>query len=65
MLNRMSGIVFNNYKVDSTPTIIVDGKYMTSPGQVGQATRPQSQVQAFQETLQVVDALVAKVQKSK
>lgn len=65
MLNRMSGIVFNNYRVDSTPTFIVDGKYVTSPGQVGQATRPQSQAQAFQETLQVMDALVAKVRKLK
>lgn len=65
MLNRLPGIVNNNYRVDSTPTIIVDGKYMTSPGQVGQATHTQNQTQLFQETLQVVDALVTKVQKSK
>ena len=65
MLNRLTGIVFNNYKVESTPTIIVDGKYVTSPGQVGQAARPQSQLQAFQQTLQVADALIAKVQKAK
>ena len=65
MLNRQTGIVSNNYKVDSTPTLIVDGKYVTSPGQVSQATRTRDQQQLFQETLQVADALVARVQKSK
>ena len=65
LLNRQPGIVGNNYKVDSTPTIVVDGKYMTSPGQVSGATRTRDQQQLFQETLQVVDALVTKVQKSK
>jgi thiol:disulfide interchange protein DsbA len=65
MLNRLPGIVSNNYRVESTPTIIVDGKYVTSPGQVGQATRTQNAQQVFQETLQVVDALITKVQKSK
>lgn len=29
MLNRQPGIVSNNYKVDSTPTLVVDGKYLT------------------------------------
>jgi thiol:disulfide interchange protein DsbA len=65
MLARQPGIVSNNYKVDSTPTIIVDGKYMTSPGQVSGATHTRNQQQLFQETLQVVDALVATVQKAK
>lgn len=65
MLGRQPGIVSNNYKIDSVPTIVVDGKYMTSPGTVGAATRTRNQQQVFQETLQVVDALIAKVQKSK
>jgi thiol:disulfide interchange protein DsbA len=65
MLNREAGTVYNNYKVDSTPTIVVDGKYVTSPGLVGQATHTRNEQQLFQETLQVVDALVTKVQKSK
>jgi thiol:disulfide interchange protein DsbA len=38
---------------------------MTSPGQVAETTRTQDQQQLFQETLQVVGALVTKVQKSK
>ena len=65
MLNRQPGIVSNNYKVDSTPTLIVDGRYVTSPGQVSQATRTRDQQQLFQETMQVADALVARAQKSK
>jgi thiol:disulfide interchange protein DsbA len=65
MLNRQPGIVSNNYKVDSVPTIVVDGKYVTSPGKVGETTHAQNQQQLFQETLQVVDALITKVQKSK
>jgi thiol:disulfide interchange protein DsbA len=65
MLKRETTIVYNDYKVQSTPTIVVDGKYVTSPGQVGEATGTRNEQQLFQETLQVVDALVAKVQKSK
>ncbi|HEX8786894.1 MAG TPA: thiol:disulfide interchange protein DsbA/DsbL [Telluria sp.] len=65
MLNRLPGIVSNNYKVDSVPTIIVDGKYVVSPAQVSQATHTQDLQQLFPQTLQVVDALIAKVQKSK
>lgn len=65
MLSRLPAMVSSHYKVDSVPTIIVDGKYVTSPGQVGQATHAQSQQQVFQQTLQVVDALILKVQKTK
>lgn len=65
MLSREPGIVFNNYKIDSVPTIVVDGKYVVSPGQVNQTVHAQSEPLLFQQTLQVVDALIAKVQKSK
>lgn len=65
MLRRLPAIVSNNYKVDSVPTIVVDGKYVTSPAQVGTSVQVSSEPQLFQATLQVVDALVAKVQKSK
>jgi thiol:disulfide interchange protein DsbA len=65
MLARQPGIVGNNYKVDSTPTIVVDGKYATSPGQVAGATRTRDQQKLFQETLQVVDALISKARASK
>ena len=65
MLSRLGAMVSNNYKVDSTPTIIVDGKYVTSPGVVSGATHTRDQQQLFQETLQVAGALVTRVQKSK
>ena len=63
-LRRLPAIV-NDYKVESVPTIIVDGKYMTSPAQVGETVKVNNEQQLFQATLQVVDALIAKVQKSK
>ncbi|GAB3410681.1 thiol:disulfide interchange protein DsbA/DsbL [Massilia agilis] len=65
MLRRLPAIVSNNYKIDSVPTIVVDGKYVTSPAQVGTTVQASNEQQLFQATLQVVDALVAKVQKSK
>ena len=65
MLNRAQDIVLNNYKIETVPTIVVDGKYVVSPGQVYQTTHAQNEPQLFQQTLQVVDALIVKVQKSK
>lgn len=64
-LRRLPQLVSGNYKVDSVPTIIVDGKYVTSPAQVGGTMPSASEPQLFQATLQVADALVAKAQKSK
>jgi thiol:disulfide interchange protein DsbA len=64
-LRRLPAIVSNDYKVDSVPTIIVDGKYVTSPAQMGPTVHASSEQQLFQATLQTVDALIAKVQKSK
>lgn len=65
MLNRLPGMVSNGYKINSTPTVVVDGKYVTSPGQVSVTTRSRDQRQLFQATMQVLDALITKVQKSK
>jgi len=51
------------FKIDSVPTLVVDGQYVTSPsiaGQPGQA-EPDSQAAA----VKVLDLLVAKVQKDK
>lgn len=64
MLNRQPGIV-DKYKVNSTPTLVIDGKYVTSPGTVSEATHTRDQQQLFQQTLEVASALVAKVQKAK
>jgi thiol:disulfide interchange protein DsbA len=64
-LRRLPGIVGSDYKVDSVPTIVVDGKYVTSPAQIGSSIHANNEQQLFQATLQTVDALIAKVQKSK
>jgi thiol:disulfide interchange protein DsbA len=53
------------YKVDSVPTLIVDGRYMTSPSVVGAAVKGATNANIGQSTMQVMDALVAKVQKDK
>lgn len=54
-----------NYKVSSTPTIIIDGKYVVSPAQVGEANKLQGMEQAMQATTQVMDALVKKAAATK
>ncbi len=46
------------YKVESAPTIIVDGKYVTSPAIAGGPGT--AEVQAGRQTLVVLDGLVAK-----
>jgi len=54
-----------NYKVTGTPTIIIDGKYVVSPGQVGEANKIQRGDQVMQATMQVMDALVKKAAATK
>jgi thiol:disulfide interchange protein DsbA len=63
-LRRLPAIV-DAYKVDGVPTVVVDGKYQTSPATVYNAMKTGNESQLFQETLQVLDALVAKAAKSK
>lgn len=60
-LNQVSGA----YKVSSTPTIIIDGKYVVSPGQISETSQIRDPGQLMQATTQVMDALVAKAAKTK
>jgi thiol:disulfide interchange protein DsbA len=53
------------YQVSGTPTLIVDGKYQTSPGQVAEKLKIQDRNQMMQAHFQVLDALVAKAAASK
>ena len=53
------------YQVSGTPTIIVDGKYQTSPGQVAEKLKINDRNQIMQASFQVLDALVAKAAKTK
>jgi len=48
------------YKVGGTPTIIIDGKYVTSPDLVADANRIDAPAPVMQATTQVLDALVAR-----
>jgi thiol:disulfide interchange protein DsbA len=57
--------IINSYKVDSVPTIVVDGKYVTSPGMVHDSIKTNNPQEMFQGVLQVADALVAKAAASK
>jgi thiol:disulfide interchange protein DsbA len=53
------------YKVDGAPTVVIDGKYQTSPATLSTTVRTNNEPQLFQATLQVMDALVAKAAKTK
>jgi len=55
----------SNYKVSGTPTIIIDGKYVVSPSQVGEANKIQGIEPTMQATMQVMDALVKKAAATK
>lgn len=63
-LRRLPQIT-SDYKVDGVPTMIVDGKYQTSPSIVYNSVKSSSEPALFGATLQVMDALVAKAAKSK
>jgi thiol:disulfide interchange protein DsbA len=54
--------LMNSYHVDSTPTLVVNGHYLTTPSMVSEANPdvPRGSVEAA--TFQVVDALVQKAQ---
>lgn len=52
-----------SYKIDSAPSIVIDGRFVTSPTLAGRPGQPEQQSQ--QATLAVMDALVAKAQKEK
>lgn len=63
-LRRLPQIT-SDYKVDGVPTVIIDGKYQTSPSIVYNSVKSSSEPALFGATLQVMDALVAKAAKSK
>jgi len=63
-LRQLNKIV-ENYKVEGAPTIVIDGKYQTSPAIVYNSVKTSNEAQLFPATLQVMDALVAKAAKTK
>lgn len=55
---KRNGQLINAYKIDSAPSIVIDGRFLTSPSMASRPGQPEQQSQ--QLTLQVMDALVAK-----
>lgn len=55
-LSRMA----ENYGVNGTPTIVVNGKFVTEPQMVGQSNPNLPRDQVIPSSLQVLDALVAR-----
>jgi len=53
------------YQIDGVPTVVIDGKYQTSPATVNKSVNAPNEQVLFQSTLQVMDALVAKAAKTK
>jgi len=51
------------YKVDSAPTLVIDGRYVTSPSMAGRPNQPEAQSQMA--ALAVADYLVAKAASTK
>jgi thiol:disulfide interchange protein DsbA len=64
---RLRGLnrIIETYKVESVPTIVIDGKYMTSPGMVHESTKTNNPQEMYQGALQIADALVAKAAAAK
>jgi thiol:disulfide interchange protein DsbA len=54
-----------NYQVDSTPTLIVDGHYLTSMSQLDKSNSALQGNELIKATFQVMDALVVKAQAEK
>lgn len=53
-----------SYKIESTPSFVVDGRYVTNPSQIGTAN-PGLERQLPEATKTTLDALVAKAMKDK
>ncbi|MBC7455304.1 MAG: thiol:disulfide interchange protein DsbA/DsbL [Massilia sp.] len=57
--------ILGNYKVESVPTLVVDGRFMTSPSVVDAANKGMNEAALSNATVQVLDAMVSKVAKTK
>lgn len=55
------GAITTAYTVQSAPTLVVDGRYMTSPSIVGAQNKGMREAESIKATVQVLDGLVAKV----
>jgi thiol:disulfide interchange protein DsbA len=53
------------YKINSVPTLVVDGRLMTSPSVVDAANKGMNEADLSKATVQVLDGMVTKVAKTK
>jgi thiol:disulfide interchange protein DsbA len=60
---KNAGRVASTYEVTSTPTLIVNGRYLTNPSMVDASNPGIPRQQLSEATLQVLDALVAQSRK--
>ena len=63
-LNRLPAVLAA-YKVESVPTLVIDGRFMTSPSVVSAANKGLDEAALSKATVQVLDGIVAKVAKTK
>jgi thiol:disulfide interchange protein DsbA len=57
--------VLNAYKIDSVPTLVIDGRLMTSPSVVEATNKGMDEASLSKATVQVLDGIVTKVAKTK
>jgi thiol:disulfide interchange protein DsbA len=62
---RQLGKLIGTYGVESVPTLVIDGRYMTSPSMANATLKTNNPQELFKATLQVADALVARAAASK
>jgi thiol:disulfide interchange protein DsbA len=62
---RQLAKVMENYQVTSAPTLVIDGRYQTSPGTVAEHFQGPDRNALFQATLDVADKLVTKAGQAK
>ncbi|WP_296001158.1 thiol:disulfide interchange protein DsbA/DsbL [Rugamonas sp.] len=61
---KSTGRLASNYRVEGTPTLIVDGRYLTTPTMVDASNPGIARPDLARATLQVVDVLVANAQQA-
>jgi thiol:disulfide interchange protein DsbA len=57
--------ILSAYKIESVPTLVVDGRFMTSPSVVDATHKGLNEGALSQATVQVLDGIVGKVAKTK
>lgn len=57
--------MLNNYKIEGAPTLVIDGRFVTSPSSIGGANPGLNNTNIYPSVQQTLDVLVAKVQKEK